>query len=243
MTADLHGRWAYYQWLAEQNVDLIVIAGDLINNLAIDESEIILATHALAGFRSPVAVCSGNHDHPNCWFPILEHAGVLSDGQSKVIGNLLVTSLPFEEEENGSNDLILHEGRKRVGQHTWIVINHDPPFGTQVGGPLVSTRILRQIRHYRPDYLVSGHWHDQPYKGSWYCAVGQTICFNAGQPEKAMTKRPNCIYLDTSTRQLVWINTSMIGSASVKLKLDQFSNPKKYSARFRRVNRSNLYEH
>ena len=99
MTADLHGRWAYYQWLAEQKVDLIVIAGDLINNLGVDESEIILATHALAGFRSPVAVCSGNHDNPNLWFPILEHGGVLSDGQSKVFGNLLVTSLPFEEEE------------------------------------------------------------------------------------------------------------------------------------------------
>ena len=220
MTADLHGRWAYYQWLAEQKVDLIVIAGDLINNLGVDESEIILATHALAGFRSPVAVCSGNHDNPNLWFPILEHGGVLSDGQSKVFGNLLVTSLPFEEEENGSNDLILHEAQKRVGQHTWLVIHHDPPCGTLVGGPLASTRILRQIRQYRPDYLVSGHWHDQPYKGSWYCAVGPTICFNAGQPAKAMTERPNCIYLDTSTRQLVWINTSMIGRASVKVKLD-----------------------
>jgi len=220
LTADLHGHWSWYQWLADQQVDLIVIAGDLIDQLGVDESEIFLASHYLASFRSPVAICSGNHDNPNIWFPILEHAGVLNDGQSKFFGNLLVTSLPFEEEENGSNDMILHQAQNAVGQNHWLIIHHDPPCGTPVGGPLASTRILRQIRHYKPDYLVSGHWHEQPYNGGWFCKVGPTICFNAGQPKKIMNRRPNNILFDSSSRRLVWHNTSMTGRSTVHAKLD-----------------------
>ena len=213
ITADLHGKWSWYEWLSRQQVDLVVIAGDLIDQLGCSEQEIDFATAFLAGFRSPVAVASGNHDNPSVWFPRLEAIDILTDGCSKFFGNLLVTSLPFEDTDHGDNDAILHAGQKLVGQRTWLVIHHDPPQGTPVGGNDGSSKILRQIRQYRPDYLASGHLHHQPYVGRWYCTVGPTTCFNPGQPEiHAEGMRPNCIYLDTSG-QAWWKNTSMSGKA------------------------------
>ena len=220
ITADLHGKWSWYEWLSQRQVDLIVIAGDLIDLLACDDHEIECATAFLAGFHSPIAVASGNHDNPFSWFPRLNSIDILTDGQSRFYGDLLVTSLPFDETDPGDNDVILHDAQKRVGQHPWLVIHHDPPYGSPVGGKAASTKILRQIRQYRPDYLASGHWHNQPYVGSWYSKVGPTICFNAGRPEIPAIVRPNCIYLDTSLRRAWWMNTYMWGKATEYVAFD-----------------------
>lgn len=220
ITSDLHGRWEWYSWLARQQVDLIVIAGDLIDLLGCDEQEIDLCVAFLACFQSPVAVCSGNHDNPAVWFPRLEPLKILCDGQSKIYGKLLVTCLPFEEADYGANDATLGAAQKRAEQRSWLVVHHDPPCGTSVGGNDASTQILRQIKQYRPQYLASGHWHKQPYVGRWCCRSGATICFNAGQPEiHAQGSRPNCIYLDISG-QAWWKNTNIHGEAIERLILD-----------------------
>lgn len=207
ITADLHGQWSWYEWLSRQQVGLVVIAGDLIDMLACDEREIDHCVAFLASFKSPVAVCSGNHDNPSGWFPRLEALGILTDGNSRMIGDILVTSLPYQEADPGDNDALLHEAQKAVGRKRWMVLHHNPPCGSPVGGSHASMQILHQIRKIRPDYLASGHWHHQPYLGSWHCKVGPTVCLNAGQGEPSAGKPPNYIFLDTQRRLAVWVNT------------------------------------
>ena len=100
ITSDLHGRRSWYKWLSKQQVDLVIIAGDLIDHQRDHEVETFLTTHYLSEFESPVAVCSGDHDQPSLWFLRLQALDILCDGQSRFFGKMLVTSLAFDDEEN-----------------------------------------------------------------------------------------------------------------------------------------------
>ena len=89
----------------------------------------------------------------------------------------------------------------------WIVLHHEPPADTAVGGPTGDPELFYKIREYRPNFVVSGHLHAQPYKGFFADEIDETWCFNPGYPVLARalkSKIPNHIVLDLSSRTATW---------------------------------------
>lgn len=184
--SDLHGKWSHYAWLAEKKVDLIVIAGDLIDMLSIIEEEVVMATAFLATFKSPVVVCPGNHDHAEVWFPALVQAGVMIEGTHELHG-ITVTSLPWD---NPLDEMLAvgKQAAKKSG-NPWLIAHHDPP---------------REVFHAEPDFVACGHWHEYPYDKSFIaCYRGKTLKLNAGV-RLTDWPEPNHIILDLDAKEATW---------------------------------------
>jgi predicted MPP superfamily phosphohydrolase len=111
--ADLHFRLHWFRWLIEQapNFDLVCIAGDLLDMFKFETRqeqarEITRLIRELADLV-PVALCSGNHDNAGRlvsydrasvyeWFIDLgTHRNVISDGSTRKLENLIVTTIPL----------------------------------------------------------------------------------------------------------------------------------------------------
>ncbi len=145
------------------------------------------------------------------WMDIAARPGVISDGRSEVLrtagGEIVVTTIPYDFTEEQAFDLLWANGNTLRRKHglPWMVLHHDPPADTAVGGATGNIALLCQLREYKPDYLVSGHLHEQPYYGSFVDRVGKTICFNPGAPESPKRhKEPNRIELDFAKRTATW---------------------------------------
>ncbi len=117
LTADLHFKENWYRWLIERQseFDLVCIAGDLLDIFSpvplLNQIEIVtLRLRAMA--EKTVAVSSGNHDavpppsEPTWyWFKDLAQPNILSDGQSRLFGDLLVTTVPWQVSESTARAL------------------------------------------------------------------------------------------------------------------------------------------
>jgi DNA repair exonuclease SbcCD nuclease subunit len=113
LTADLHYRLPWFQWLIDQGpeYDLVCIAGDFLD-IFHTEPRMNQAQKASAFLNelakvTRVAVCSGNHDDAGHlitadrvpvyeWFARLgDHAKIITDGVTRLVENLVVTSVPY----------------------------------------------------------------------------------------------------------------------------------------------------
>lgn len=67
ITADLHSRRDWFDWLLRQQADLTVVAGDLLDGFRADGLlvQILELRRWCAQLPGHLAVCSGNHDHNN----------------------------------------------------------------------------------------------------------------------------------------------------------------------------------
>ena len=64
LLADIHSQGQWYRWIASQNADLTVIAGDLLDGFSNEGllTQKLSFSNWVARFPSPLALSSGNHD-------------------------------------------------------------------------------------------------------------------------------------------------------------------------------------
>src|SRR4029077_2896229 len=127
-----------------QAFDLVCIAGDLLE-LFSPESKAEQVYRVQACLRrlaavTNLAVCSGNHD--SCgpivpasrgptypWLVELDNLpSVISDGQTRIVGELIVTTLPYCANADAKR-ILLDRGRsvRKSRGLRWLVLHHEPP--------------------------------------------------------------------------------------------------------------------
>jgi predicted MPP superfamily phosphohydrolase len=211
LTADLHYRPDWFRWLEEEahKYPLICIAGDLLDMfskvpLGDQQVQVTDFLRRLAG-RTPVAVCSGNHDAIDVLPPLLpgvassyaaswldemsEVPGLIGDGQTRLIGNrLIVTTVPFFPRV-GWEQTLVEEGKRLNAEQSvpWLLITHDP------------ARIQPVISRAGPDFVHFGHYHG---RDGFSRRSGSTLFLCAGQRLEAVI--PNHIVLDAETGIAAW---------------------------------------
>ena len=160
------------------------------------------------------------------WMDSLERTGIVTDGRTSVVqtssGPLVVTTIPYNYWLRGNtfaDDLWRNGAMLRKSHRThWLVLHHEPPAGTSVGGPSGDPELFYKIREYRPNFVVSGHLHSQPYTGSFADQIDGTWCFNPGVPVMSRaicSKVPNHIVLDLANRTATWHATANVGRTPI----------------------------
>jgi len=256
LTADLHSRKSWYHWLAAQDVDLAVIAGDLLDGFRPGGllPQMLELSGWCARFPGNLAVSSGNHDgnepgrpfdpeglaglseekraavapilQADHWMDSLKRWGVVTDGQTSLVqtsgGALVVTAIPYNHWMLGNEvaEALWQDGRRlrSTVRAPWLILHHVPPADTAVAGVNGSQDLFNKIQEYRPNYVVSGHLHDQPYRGGFADEVDGTWCFNPGHPvltRALKSKIPNHIVLDTAARTATWHATPNVGRTKI----------------------------
>lgn len=172
--ADVHGAYDVVARIvrAEQDADILVIAGDLTTFGDAREAGKALEGFAAVGQR--VLAVGGNMD-PRAVDEELIRRGASLDGRGVVIGDIGffgVSGAPLSPlrtpSEFAEEDLLrrAEEGWEGVrGAIRTIFVPHAPPFGTLldtlVGGKHVgSTAVRDAVLRYRPDLTVCGHIHE-----------------------------------------------------------------------------------
>ena len=260
LLADIHYRDPWYSWLAGQQSELTVIAGDLLDCFRPGGllPQMIGVSSWCAKFPGNLALCSGNHDGnepggsidpegladlpqeqhdavaqmlmAKHWMDCLERPGLVTDGRSSILetpqGAVVVTTIPYSYWLRGNEvaDELWRAGQRlRISSRSpWIVLHHEPPADTAVGGPMGDPELFYKVREYCPDFVVSGHLHAQPYKGSFADKIGRTWCFNSGCPEPTValkSKIPNYIALDLSARTATWHAIANAGRSPIIKKI------------------------
>jgi Icc-related predicted phosphoesterase len=222
LVSDLHYDLRKLDWVLEQatDVDLLVVAGDLLNvgsSVPLD-AQIVVALEYLSRFaeRASTVVCSGNHDldHRTAadekatrWVHEASAHGVVVDGESAVFDGWLVTSCAWWEGPETLRQLeadLARAAEQRTGPWMWAY--HGPP-----EGPLTWTgsrhygdpELPRLIDEHRPDLVLCGHIHQAPFVpgGGWVERRGDTWIFNSGYE---LGPVPTHVFLDLAGRTAAW---------------------------------------
>jgi Icc-related predicted phosphoesterase len=235
LVADLHYSLPQFDWVAEvaADFDVVIMAGDHLDTAAVADirAQSVVVQKYFGRLRSQtrLLVCSGNHDLDSRdaagekiarWIKGQENPGVLSDGDSVSIEDVLFTICPWWDgplTRDRIGEQLAAAAETRTG--AWIWIHHAPPdqSPTSWGGKRYFGDIeLRQwIELYGPDIVVSGHVHQSPFvtDGSWADQIGSTWVFNAGHQFGAP---PAHIILDTVAGEAAWFSAA--GSEIVRLR-------------------------
>ena len=146
------------------------------------------------------------------------HPLFLQDGSTRIVKkgteSIIVTTIPYRIEVGWGTDIpgfhLWEAGRKLREEMgcPWIVLHHVPPRDTQVGGTRGHFSVAKTIGRFQPDFVISGHLHDQPFlKGGAFCdRIGSTLCLNAGQVHPKSSRIPNHIILDTTSVEGKWFH-------------------------------------
>lgn len=146
------------------------------------------------------------------WMDALARPGVVTDNRTELLqtqsGRLVVTTIPYNFNPWHPHKDLWKAGaklRKETGA-PWFVLHHDPPAGPGVGGHYGNSYLPSHIKRYKPDFLLCGHIHQQPYHGDFAERLASTWCFNPGWPEEdeVATEIPNHIVLDLREGAATW---------------------------------------
>jgi len=149
------------------------------------------------------------------WMDSLSRPSVVTDRRTEILetpsGKIIVTTIPysFMAEPDPISASLWEAGatlRNKTGA-PWVVLHHDPPIETKVGGYCGDGNLFYRIRHWKPNYLFSGHHHAQPYHGSFLDRLAGTWLFNPGYPDERLAKNecvPNHIILDLAAGRATW---------------------------------------
>ena len=155
----------------------------------------------------------------NNWMDCLEKKNTVTDIRTEVLTvnseKIVITTLPylFHDQSDPYSIKLWKEGKRKKEEFgcPWIVLHHDPAYGTSGDGALYGNNILHQkLIENKPDFLFSGHLHSQPYGGCFADKVGVTWCLNPGHPhdemfgETELPITPNHIFVDTEEMTAVW---------------------------------------
>ena len=150
------------------------------------------------------------------WMDTLSRPGVVTDRRTELLetaaGKIVVTTIPYSfKNDPDPISPSLWEAGSRLRRKTgapWMVLHHEPPQNTQVGGWYQGdSNLFYRVREWKPDYLFSGHHHDQPYHGCFLDRLASTWMFNPGYPDQRVAEDepvPNHIILDLDERAATW---------------------------------------
>ena len=234
LVADLHYSLPQFDWVAgvADDFDIVILAGDHLDTAAVADiraqSVVVRKYFERLHNQTRLLICSGNHDLDSRdaagekiarWLKGQLNPGVLSDGDSVLLGETLFTICPWWDGPLTRAQIaeqLAVAAEKRSG--AWIWVHHAPPDKSPIswgGARYFGDVELREwIEAYSPDIVVSGHVHQSPFvnEGSWVDKIGATWVFNAGHQFGAP---PAHIMIDTSAGEAVWFSSA--GSEIVQL--------------------------
>jgi Icc-related predicted phosphoesterase len=234
LVSDLHYSLPLFDWVVEVagDFDVVVMAGDHLDLASLvdgrAQSVVVKKYFSRIQAKTRLLICSGNHDLDSHnavgekvakWLLGSRNKGVLSDGESLVVGDTLFTMCawwdgPATRAELGEQ--LAKAAAQR--QKRWIWIYHAPPANSPVawgGQRYFGDDALRQwIEKYQPDIVMSGHVHEAPYvqDGSWVDRIDATWIFNTGH---YLGAPPAHIILDTDAGEALWFSAA--GNQYVRL--------------------------
>ncbi|MGB6923676.1 MAG: metallophosphoesterase family protein [Methyloceanibacter sp.] len=227
LVADLHYSLPQFDWVLETaaDFDVVVMAGDHLDIASIvdgrAQSVVVRKYFSRLRAKTRLLICSGNHDLDSRneagekiakWLGKSQSEGILSDGESIIIGETLFTACPWWDGptvRDGIATQLAKAAANRAKQ--WIWLHHAPPdkSPTSWGGARYfgDVELKDWIEQYQPDMVLSGHVHQSPFvsEGSWVDRLGTTWVFNAGQHPGAP---PAHIIIDTDIGEALWFSSA-----------------------------------
>ena len=227
LVADLHYSLPQFDWVLEMaaDFDVVVMAGDHLDISSIvdgrAQSVVVRKYFSRLRAKTRLVICSGNHDLDSRskegekvakWMGTAQNDGVLSDGDSFVLGETLFTICPWWD-----GPIVRAGIAEQLAQaaalpmQRWIWIHHAPPAQSPIswGGTrhFGDVELREWIEQYGPDMVLSGHVHQSPFiaDGSWVDRIGKTWVFNAGQQ---LGPLPAHIIIDTSIGEALWFSSA-----------------------------------
>jgi Icc-related predicted phosphoesterase len=194
LVSDLHYSLPLFDWVVEVAGDfnVVVMAGDHLDLASLvdgrAQAAVVKKYFGRIQAKTRLLVCSGNHDLDSKnaagekmakWLLGARNKGLLSDGESLVIGDTLFTMCAWWDGpvSQAQIDAQLAKAAKERRKQ-WIWIYHAPPANSPVawgGQRFYGDDALRKwIEKYQPDIVMSGHVHEAPYvaDGSWVDRIG-----------------------------------------------------------------------
>jgi Icc-related predicted phosphoesterase len=234
LASDLHYSLRQFDWLVEAapDFDVVVLAGDQLDATSSVECDaqivVVLRYLELLRERAHVVVSSGNHDlsgpdavgeRAALWLAEARPAGVVTDGDSLIVDDTLITVCPWWDGPLGREAVatqLAADAARRGGR--WVWVYHWPPPGSPTSwtgrGHYGDADLAGWIDRHQPDIVLTGHVHEPPFKpdGSWADRIGDTWVFNAGRQTGPV---PTHIAIDLEAGSAQW--TSMAGAEQLKL--------------------------
>lgn len=240
LVSDLHYSLRQFDWLvgAAPDFDLVVLAGDHLDISSSVEPDaqivVVLSYLKMLAAIAPVIAASGNHDLTGAddngeraalWLPDARAAGVVTDDESMMIGDTLITVCPWWDGPVGREAVHaqLAADAIRRPQH-WMWVYHWPPTDSPTSWTgrrhYGDADLAGWIAAHQPDLVLTGHVHEPPFRadGGWADRIGDTWVFNAGRQGGPVPAR---IEIDLDARTAAWIS----GLGCEELHLDDLAAP------------------
>ncbi len=199
--SDLHSHVAWFDWLiAQTDYDLVCLTGDILNlgDLSSEvDREINVALNRLVEIRTPLAMCSGNHDLHYLggqdraqWMKLLRRKNVWIDGEAFWFCDYRFRCIGWcDPVPRGARD------------DFWLM--HAPPFGAKTS--MVAGGISHGDEEARdvclagdgPLFTLGGHVHHA--LGFW-SILNETITLNPGRGNNPAC--PSHIVIDLKERTM-----------------------------------------
>jgi len=234
LVSDFHYSLPLFDWLVEVagDFDVVVMAGDHLDLASLvdgrAQSVVVRKYFQRLQEQTRLLICSGNHDLDSQneagekvakWLLGSRNKGVMSDGESLMIGDTLFTMCPWWDGPV-AREAIGEQFAKAAAMRKdrWFWIYHAPPADSPVAWAgqryFGDNELRRWIEKYQPDIVLSGHVHEAPYvkDGSWVDRIGDTWIFNTGHYAGAP---PAHVVIDTDIGEALWFSAA--GNQYVRL--------------------------
>lgn len=234
LVSDFHYSLPLFDWLVEVagDFDVVVMAGDHLDLASLvdgrAQSVVVRKYFQRLQEQTRLLICSGNHDLDSQneagekvakWLLGSRNKGVMSDGESLMIGDTLFTMCPWWDGPV-AREAIGEQFAKAAAMRKdrWFWIYHAPPADSPVAWAgqryFGDNELRRWIENYQPDIVLSGHVHEAPYvkDGSWVDRIGDTWIFNTGHYAGAP---PAHVVIDTDIGEALWFSAA--GNQYVRL--------------------------
>jgi hypothetical protein len=142
LVADLHYDLRKFDWVVNvaAHVDVVVLAGDHLDAFSVVDrpAQTIVVQKYLRRIRerAPLLICSGNHDLDGYdsrgelitrWITKARHYDVLTDGDSRLIGDTLFTICPWGGGSGTRAEIARHLARDAPTRPArWLWVHHAP---------------------------------------------------------------------------------------------------------------------
>lgn len=234
LVSDLHYALPQLDWVVRvaPSFDVVVLAGDHLDAaspVSLDAQSVVLLRYfALMKPARALVLASGNHDltgtdrqgeRSALWLPESRRAGVATDGDVLPLDDLRITVCPWWDGPMGRTELeaqLNADAELRAAR--WLWVYHWPPLGSPTcwtgKRSYGDADLAGWIAHHGPDFVLSGHVHEAPFKpdGAWADRIGATWVFNAG---RQIGPVPAHIVIDLVAGSATW--HSLMGEESVLL--------------------------
>ena len=227
LVSDLHYSLPLFDWVVgvAGDFDVVVMAGDHLDLASLvdgrAQATVVRKYFDRIRAKTKLLICSGNHDLDSKneagewmarWLLGRRNDGVLSDGESTKIGDILFTVCPWWDGPVSQAEIgrqLATAAKDRRGR--WIWLYHAPPSKSPIAWSgqryFGDDALLRWIDEYKPDIVMCGHVHEAPYvaNGSWVDRIGSTWVFNTGH---YLGAPPAHIIMDTDEKEAVWFSAA-----------------------------------